>query len=259
MYFSKRQRNDLQWPIFWGKCSRKCEVGALSQEEVCPKFCEAKGNCEAVLIKTWMKQTAIFDDSQNICQSVISLNFNNNLSFYLFRKKFVRRVSLATSKWTYVPLSAAHWSSWDTVKSTLNRLYTFVLCDLPQKSPMSSNTGVTTQVESLEGVMKTEERLSNGNQPFRTPSRGKVFFKLKVLVLKSCLSLCDPIDCGPPGSSVHGILQARILEWVAISFKGEANEMQKPYHRGSRVKKLKEKKFYSSLNLSKSPLVSFPF
>ena len=29
--------------------------------------------------------------------------------------------------------------------------------------------------------------------------------------------LCSPIDCGPPGSSVHGILQARILEWVATS------------------------------------------
>ena len=34
----------------------------------------------------------------------------------------------------------------------------------------------------------------------------------------SCLTLCDPGDCSPPGSSVHGILQARILEWVAISF-----------------------------------------
>ena len=32
------------------------------------------------------------------------------------------------------------------------------------------------------------------------------------------LSLFDPMDCSPPGSSVHGILQARILEWVAISF-----------------------------------------
>ena len=31
------------------------------------------------------------------------------------------------------------------------------------------------------------------------------------------LSLCDPMDCSPPGSSVHGIFQARILEWVAIS------------------------------------------
>ena len=36
--------------------------------------------------------------------------------------------------------------------------------------------------------------------------------------LQSCPTLCDPMDSSPPGSSVHGILQARILEWVAISF-----------------------------------------
>ena len=37
-------------------------------------------------------------------------------------------------------------------------------------------------------------------------------------VTQSCLTLCDPMDCSLPGSSVHGILQARVLEWVAISF-----------------------------------------
>jgi len=37
-------------------------------------------------------------------------------------------------------------------------------------------------------------------------------------VAQSCPTLCDPVDCSPPGSSVHGILQPRILEWVAISF-----------------------------------------
>ena len=37
-------------------------------------------------------------------------------------------------------------------------------------------------------------------------------------VAKSYLTLRDPMDCSPPGSSVHGIFQARILEWVAISF-----------------------------------------
>ena len=42
--------------------------------------------------------------------------------------------------------------------------------------------------------------------------------KVKVLVAQSCLTLCDPLDCSLPGSFVHGILQARILEWVAISF-----------------------------------------
>ena len=36
-------------------------------------------------------------------------------------------------------------------------------------------------------------------------------------VTRSCLTLCDPMDCSPPASSVHEILQARILEWVAIS------------------------------------------
>ena len=35
--------------------------------------------------------------------------------------------------------------------------------------------------------------------------------------LQWCLTLCNPLDCNPPGSSVHGILQARTLEWTAIS------------------------------------------
>ena len=38
------------------------------------------------------------------------------------------------------------------------------------------------------------------------------------MALQSCLTLCDPIDSSPAGSPVPGILQARILEWVAISF-----------------------------------------
>ena len=36
---------------------------------------------------------------------------------------------------------------------------------------------------------------------------------------QSCPTLFDPMDCSPPGSSVHGIFQARILEWIAISFR----------------------------------------
>ena len=42
--------------------------------------------------------------------------------------------------------------------------------------------------------------------------------KVKVSVAQSCPTLCDPTDCSPPGSSVHGVSQARILEWVAIPF-----------------------------------------
>ena len=39
-----------------------------------------------------------------------------------------------------------------------------------------------------------------------------------VLVAQLCWTLCNPMDCGPPGSSVHGILHATILEWIAIPF-----------------------------------------
>ena len=48
-----------------------------------------------------------------------------------------------------------------------------------------------------------------------------------VLVAQSRLTLCDPMDCSPPGSSVRGILQARILEWVAILFSRDSSQ-----HRG---------------------------
>ena len=43
-------------------------------------------------------------------------------------------------------------------------------------------------------------------------------------VSQSCLTLCDPKDCSPPASSVHGILQARILEWVTIPFSRASSQ-----------------------------------
>ena len=57
----------------------------------------------------------------------------------------------------------------------------------------------------------------------------EVFYFKKVLrllkkVAQSCPTPCDPIDCSLPGSSVHGIFQARVLEWVPISFsRGSSN------------------------------------
>ena len=49
-------------------------------------------------------------------------------------------------------------------------------------------------------------------------SRLRLFAAAAAKSLQSCLTLCDPIDGNPPGSPVPGILQARTLEWVAISF-----------------------------------------
>ena len=56
--------------------------------------------------------------------------------------------------------------------------------------------------------------------PKSTINLGRIGLNMCVYVgsSQSCLTLCDPKDCSLPGSSVHGILQARILEWVAIPF-----------------------------------------
>ena len=45
-----------------------------------------------------------------------------------------------------------------------------------------------------------------------------------VVVTQSCPNLCDPMDCSPPGSSVHGICQARILKWISIPFAKESSQ-----------------------------------
>ena len=47
--------------------------------------------------------------------------------------------------------------------------------------------------------------------------------KSEVLVAHLCQTLYDPMDCSPPGPSVHGISQARILEWVAIPISRESS------------------------------------
>ena len=58
---------------------------------------------------------------------------------------------------------------------------------------------------------------------FSLRNSGSTVVKVKVSGAQSCLTLCDPMDCSLPSSSVHGILQARILEWVAIPFSRESS------------------------------------
>ena len=57
-------------------------------------------------------------------------------------------------------------------------------------------------------------KLSNRNQ-----TQNKTFcMRVCARSLQSCPTLCNPLDCSPPGLSVHGVSQARILEWVAMPF-----------------------------------------
>ena len=59
---------------------------------------------------------------------------------------------------------------------------------------------------------RRQRRLASGKEKGVPFSWGLRMCKL----LQSCLTLCNPVDCSPPGSSLHGILQARMLEWVAM-------------------------------------------
>ena len=68
----------------------------------------------------------------------------------------------------------------------------------------------------IPGYVKLSQK-SNEIRSQRVPQcKAKGFGQDACLVAQSCLTLCDSMDCSLPGSSVHGILQARILEWVAM-------------------------------------------
>ena len=56
------------------------------------------------------------------------------------------------------------------------------------------------------------------NENFQEQARSRIAAAAAAKSLQSCPTLCDPINGSPPGSAIPGILQARILEWVAISF-----------------------------------------
>ena len=58
-------------------------------------------------------------------------------------------------------------------------------------------------------------------------------------VAHSCLTLCDPMDCSLPGSSVHGIFHARVLEWIAISFSRGSSQPRDP----TRVSRIVDRRF----------------
>ena len=117
------------------------------------------------------------------------------------------------------------------------------LCDPMDCSPPSGSSvhGIS-QARILEWVDMSFSRGSSRPRgqtqvfcigrwvPYHLGHQGSPWYCLKELkicnicsvqfssVTQSCLTLCDPTDCSPPGSSVHGISQARILEWVDISF-----------------------------------------
>ena len=101
---------------------------------------------------------------------------------------------------------------------TLRQFQGFGECDLGTTDKtryrfITINNNITL-IDWIEELMTLDVNLSLEPRLTLGPKERKK----ESVVAQSCLTLCDPVDCSPPGFSVHGILQARILEWVAISF-----------------------------------------
>ena len=100
---------------------------------------------------------------------------------------------------------------------------------LQEEKPLQSEPRAP-QLESSPCSLQQEKTPSQQQRPAQPKVKNKCFKEgyahLNAAAAaaakspQSCLTLCDPIDGSPPGSSVHGIFQARVLEWVAIAFSG---------------------------------------
>ena len=127
--------------------------------------------------------------------------------------------------WGARPASGARHTVWlqrsDTLSSTPDRRACVTPCLGALGHPSPTQHFICTVRNTpalLDGWGKAGPQLQP--QPLGLAQRAK----LKMLVAQACLTLCGPKDCSPPGSSVHGILQARILEWVAMPSSRESSQ-----------------------------------
>ena len=101
------------------------------------------------------------------------------------------------------------------------RLQRYMNRELPDvQAGFRKGRGTRDQIANIHWIIKKAREFQK-NIYFFFIDYAKTFDCVKVKeseVARLCPTLCDPVDCSLPGFSVHGILQARILEWVAISF-----------------------------------------
>ena len=107
------------------------------------------------------------------------------------------------------------FSYYDQVKAGIKclQLYIFFFFSLrlPLKAPLEPYQPFTVYGEGSKIIIQ--------NSVFpQTPFQAVFLFEFQCVYTQSFLTLSNPMDCGPPGSSVYGIIPSRILEWVAISF-----------------------------------------
>ena len=132
------------------------------------------------------------------------------------------------------PHKENHFTAQDLKVGCSGRMETsFILLSNPTLQLIQTGKGEAIRIRSiLRSLVPTEDLVGIISIPLKLPSlnKGKGMAEdspaslpratggKKVLVTQSCLTLCNPMDCSPPGSSVQGILQARIPEGIATSF-----------------------------------------
>ena len=88
---------------------------------------------------------------------------------------------------------------------------------MPGHSPVSLTWCVHISLHVPDAALSLG--IQQGARPVRCPPLGSRHSRGRCVCaksLQSCPTICDPMDCSPPGSAVHGILQARILDWIAM-------------------------------------------
>ena len=102
--------------------------------------------------------------------------------------------------------------------------------DLQVKLPIVSHHSTITytflKYQSREGCGQWWSRKNLSGLPPRSNQNYSCFTEKLSKLLQSCPALCDLMDCSLPDSSVHGILQARILEWVAMPSSRRSSQLQ---------------------------------
>ena len=156
-------------------------------------------------------------------------------------------MALALSSWGVwpgVPVTPWLWSSLWEGGALIRFLPALGVCDRSLTAPQGAERTEASFIYSAGGLLDTRKanvKCSYGgavwilisNQPEKQDNRlwavdskmpWVVFLLCVCVCVQSCPTLCDPMDYSPPGSSVHGISQARILERVAISFSRGSSE-----------------------------------
>ena len=172
----------------------------------------------------------------------VTLAKKSNLSaspFLLWKMGKVRPRLVARTQWGYAGqmqhtiqqgLSGSHWQilsghrsylrGQKTKMAALWRFITVMRGQTDAKQPEEMKTELSSS--SSAAASPTQSRL--GQSPASFPNFCSLLPPedqwewVRVLVIQLCPALCDPMDCSLPGSSVHGIFQARVLQWGAIAF-----------------------------------------